>query len=77
MKTLLSEKDAKIAIDIADTLTHFRRECGCFPTKELLKQAITEEVKLRPLDNKSYAAMMVQDILVANEEWFDKESEPE
>lgn len=73
----MTERDTRVAIDIADTLTHFRRECGCFPTKELLKKAIDDEVKLRPFDNKAYAAMMVQDILIANEEWFDRECEPE
>jgi len=77
MKTIISEKDTKIAIDIADTLIYFRRECGCFPTKKLLDNAIRDEVNTRPLDNKAYAAMMVQDILIANEEWFDKECEPE
>jgi hypothetical protein len=73
----LSNKDALVAIDIADTLTHYRRDCGCFPTIESLKLQITTELSTRSVDNKSYAMLMVEDVLRHNEEWFDKESVPE
>ena len=72
MANLMSNKDQLIAKDIANTIIHFRRECGCFPTTELMRKAIHEETTIRPLDNKAYAEMMVQDIIIQNKEWFAK-----
>lgn len=76
MKTI-SERDVKIAIDIADTLTHYRRDCGCFPTINSIQKQIETELSVRPVNDKSYARMMVEDVMRQHDEWFDKECEPE
>ena len=77
MEKLMSERDMRLASDVADTILHFRLDCGCFPTRKAMEMAIVEELQIRPFQNKDYGKIMVEDIIQMRGEWFDKECEPE
>lgn len=73
----ISNRDMRVGTDIAETLIHFRRELGCFPTIDSMKENIKAEVSVRHVDIKNNAAMWAEDIIRGHDEWFNKESEPD